>query len=331
MNHTILIRYGELALKGNNREYFEKKLVDNIKKAIKTIEITSLMIERERGRIILKLNHDKKNNEAREQIIKILSSISGISSFSFAYECEYDQEDEKNFENLTKCFDENLLSSIKEKIKHAEKSKKQLKFRATASRLVKTGINSRELQQEFGSHIWTMTEGNLKVDLKNFDFQIEAEIIKKAYVFSSYDHYIGKAGLPLGTQGTVLALFFPDELEKCAKSAIELMRRGTIPIMIALKDSEESEKFQKAVNDISINAPGFEIKAIFADTDIIKFANEFAETRDIRTISVPDTIENIKTYETSLLVLRPLIIDREMIKQEMFVSEYTLTQDENIH
>src|SRR3989338_1940033 len=347
MNRTILIRYGELALKGNNREYFEKKLVDNIKKAMKTIGNIHIIVARERGRIILKISYDQaydeRQNQIKEQIIKLLSMISGISSFSFAYECDYNIEDndvgednvgennagednvgennagednvekdntdendmednaddntdnEKLFKNLTNCFDENLLSIIKEKISDAEKSKKQLRFRATATRLVKTGINSHELQQKLGSHVWTATEGKLKVDLKNFDFQIEAEILKKAYIFSSYDHYIGKAGLPLGTQGTALALFFSDKIECCARAATELMRRGTIPILITSpitsQDSKKSE-FKKALENIKANAPGFDIKTIPTEKNILEFANEFAETRDIRAISVPDTIEN---------------------------------------
>lgn len=338
MTYIILIRYGELALKGNNREYFEKKLGDNVKKAVKSAYLDG-SVERVRGRIILKVNKESKkenqsetenrtkNLQIKKQITQVLSNVSGITSFSFAYECDYNlEDDEKNFQNITRKFDEHLLESIKRKIKEKNQNKEEpkipFKFRATATRLVKTGMDSRELQQKLGSHIWTKMEGNLKVDLQDYDFQIEVEILKKAYIFSSYDHYKGKAGLPLGTQGSILCLFFPGKTEKCAKAAVELMRRGTIPIMIASntvsEDSkEDSKEIQKALDEIHINAPGFNIKLITTDQDILEFANNFAESRDIRAISVPDTVEDIKTYKTNLLVLRPLIVNREKIKSEI--------------
>ena len=46
---VVLVRYGELGLKGHNRSVFEKALVDNIKRAVKPI--SKVEVKRTRGRI----------------------------------------------------------------------------------------------------------------------------------------------------------------------------------------------------------------------------------------------------------------------------------------
>lgn len=38
MERVILLRFSEIFLKGNNRKFFEKKLIDNIKETLKSYE-----------------------------------------------------------------------------------------------------------------------------------------------------------------------------------------------------------------------------------------------------------------------------------------------------
>ena len=71
----ILIRYGEIALKGKvTRRYFENALVKNIKSALKTENI-SHTIGREWGRIYV---FTSQINES----IDVLQRIFGVTSFS---------------------------------------------------------------------------------------------------------------------------------------------------------------------------------------------------------------------------------------------------------
>ncbi len=53
-----IIHYAEIALKGGNRAFFEGKLVENIKQALKSQQYDS--VKRLYGRILVKLN--KKSN-----------------------------------------------------------------------------------------------------------------------------------------------------------------------------------------------------------------------------------------------------------------------------
>ena len=48
MENVLLIRYGEVHLKGLNRPYFERKLIERIKLALSGLNAT---VKREQGRI----------------------------------------------------------------------------------------------------------------------------------------------------------------------------------------------------------------------------------------------------------------------------------------
>ena len=81
-NH-ILIRYGELSLKGKNRNNFIKALYDNVRKALKAFP--TLEFEKQHDRMYIYL-HD----EDSKQVSDILAKVFGISSFSLAIKVEPD-------------------------------------------------------------------------------------------------------------------------------------------------------------------------------------------------------------------------------------------------
>ena len=83
MKKVILIRYGEIFLKGANRGFFEKTLVDNIKKALdgKNYKLTKYS-----ARYIIS-DFDESLTEWFEDKI---SCIFGVHSFSLAYEIDTD-------------------------------------------------------------------------------------------------------------------------------------------------------------------------------------------------------------------------------------------------
>ena len=82
----ILIRYGELSLKGKNRNTFIKQLHENIKKATKGFP--TLEIERQHDRMYIYL-HDEDANQVKDVIAKVF----GISSFSFAIKTNSDMDE----------------------------------------------------------------------------------------------------------------------------------------------------------------------------------------------------------------------------------------------
>ena len=51
MGKGILVKYGEIAIKGNNRAIFENVLIKNIKHALR--DLGKLWIEKEQGRLFI--------------------------------------------------------------------------------------------------------------------------------------------------------------------------------------------------------------------------------------------------------------------------------------
>ena len=84
----ILIRYGELSLKGKNRNNFIKQLYDNVRKACSCFP--SLEFEKQHDRMYIYL-HD----EQPEQVCEVVSKVFGISSLSLAVKVQPDIEEIK--------------------------------------------------------------------------------------------------------------------------------------------------------------------------------------------------------------------------------------------
>src|SRR5690606_16255894 len=82
----ILIRYGELSLKGRNRNHFVRKLRTNIKNALSDLESVQLRAERDRMFLIAEDETDMK------EAIERLPHIFGIQSFSPVAMCDADLE-----------------------------------------------------------------------------------------------------------------------------------------------------------------------------------------------------------------------------------------------
>ena len=81
----ILIRYGELALKGKNRKHFIRILKENIKAKLK--DFTQIKIKDERDFMYILLN-----GEEPHEIIERCKNVFGIHSISLAMKVENEVE-----------------------------------------------------------------------------------------------------------------------------------------------------------------------------------------------------------------------------------------------
>ena len=75
MNNLLLVRYGEIALKGKNRPFFEKKLLRNIQDALQGLEPFEVLFQR--GRYFIKINAENLLPAQRK-----LQRVFGIVSIS---------------------------------------------------------------------------------------------------------------------------------------------------------------------------------------------------------------------------------------------------------
>ena len=73
----VVVHYHEIALKGNNRDFFESVLVDNLKKSINKEDV--IAIERRYGRVLVFLSEKANEDSVRERV----KDVFGVANFSF--------------------------------------------------------------------------------------------------------------------------------------------------------------------------------------------------------------------------------------------------------
>jgi thiamine biosynthesis protein ThiI len=84
MEKVMLLRYGEIFLKGRNRPFFEKVLLKNIKKALEDFE--DIKVIRAQGRFYV------ENYSDEMAVVQALTRVFGLVSISPAYKIEKDYE-----------------------------------------------------------------------------------------------------------------------------------------------------------------------------------------------------------------------------------------------
>ena len=69
MPKIIIVHYGEIGLKGKNRSFFERKLVDNIKRALRGTGYTR--VRRISGRLLVELDENADLDEIQRRLPKV--------------------------------------------------------------------------------------------------------------------------------------------------------------------------------------------------------------------------------------------------------------------
>ncbi len=178
--NVIILRYGELHLKGNNRAFFENALLKNIKQSLKDF---SFELKKISGRYVISNYNENDYN----LIIEKLKKIFGLVSVSPAFELSTDKE-----EIITKCMEiaKELTGSFRISTKRADK---------------KFPVKSDEFSAFIGE-IFLNANSNLKVNLHNPDTNIIIEIREngKTYILTKIIYAHG--GMPVGTAGKGLLM-----------------------------------------------------------------------------------------------------------------------------
>jgi len=183
VDKILSISYGELALKGLNRRYFEDQLISNIKRAIKDLGYEK--IYKEQGKLYIEANEDDF-----PQMINRLKKVFGLVNISPCIRTE------KNIEDIEKA----AIEIMKEKTKNqAIKT-----FKVESKRADKTfPIKSPGLSRKIGGVI-LKNFSDLTVDVHKPDTFLYIDIKQKAYIYT--ERIKGYGGLPVGTNGKALLL-----------------------------------------------------------------------------------------------------------------------------
>lgn len=204
MYDHILIRYGELALKGKNQKHFLKTLVRNVRNQIKLDTGEACEIKDIHGRIILPLN-----GKEPEYFYPSLDRVFGLASYSPVRFTELSEDD--------------IIQTAVEEMKRFSNQEKT--FRVTVKRANKRfPIRSMDMQLLVAERILDEVPG-LEGDLRNYDIELNIDIrFDQAYVY--VDKFKGLGGLPLGTGGRAVALLSGGIDSPVAMWSI--MRRGVV-------------------------------------------------------------------------------------------------------
>lgn len=210
----LVIRYGELALKARyTRRRFETVLKKNISLALDK-ESIPYTINSEWGRIYVETDYI-------ENSIPVLKKIFGITSFSPAIRTISTIKDISN-----------LVVKLSEELLDREK-----KFALRVTRTGKHKFSSKDIAVYVGEEIRKNIQAS--VDLTNPDIELFIEI-RDRYTYIFTDRITGPGGLPLGTQGTVIA-----HIDKpiALLAALYIMKRGCKTIFYNKYRKDFLEKF----------------------------------------------------------------------------------------
>ncbi len=186
MKKVLLIKYGEIALRGNNRYIFEDNIIASIKKRIKNLN-NKYRISKEQGRLLLE---SIEGDIDYEKVIPPLTKIFGIIGISPCIKSK--NQDIENIKLLA-------LSYIKEEYKD-----KSLSFKIVTKRANKKyPLESNEISSQVGEFILNNLK-NLTVDVHNPDLKLNIELRNDLYIYSTTIK--GCGGLPIPTTGKALLL-----------------------------------------------------------------------------------------------------------------------------
>ena len=180
MKEVILIRYGEIHLKGKNRGYFEKVLINNIKNALQSYNCEVNQIA---GRYVVQ-NYEEID---REIIIQRLQQIFGIYSISPATEIDSNISD---IEEYVKTIRLPQNSTFKVEVNRADKL---------------FPFKSYEFASKLGGVILSQNN-TLKVDVHSPEHYVYVDIRESGKTYVYYKVIKCAGGMPVGTGGKGLLL-----------------------------------------------------------------------------------------------------------------------------
>ena len=184
MKEIILIKNGELALKGLNRSNFEDALVKNMRRRLN--KIGNVTIRKAQSTIYVEPQGDDFDFS---EGLECISRIFGIAAFSRACVCE------KTFDDIKTKAVEYLKDSLKD-IKT---------FKVESKRADKNfPLTSPEISRELGG-VLLEAFPHLKVDVHNPERIVYVEVRDYA-AYIRAEQIQGAGGLPVGTAGTASIL-----------------------------------------------------------------------------------------------------------------------------
>ncbi|RRD95067.1 tRNA 4-thiouridine(8) synthase ThiI [Clostridiales bacterium COT073_COT-073] len=180
MRTAFLVKYGEIAIKGKNRNMFINQLRDRIQ--WKLNKIGDFTVSKDQGRLFVECQSE---NIDSEQIIGAIQKVFGI-----LYVGEVKVYDKGDYAELA--------GHIKEYVRH-NFERKDFTFKIEVKRADKSfPYNSMEIASKLGAELLAEFP-ELKVDVHQPQEKIYVELRANTYIYSKMSEGLG--GLPIGCSG----------------------------------------------------------------------------------------------------------------------------------
>jgi thiazole biosynthesis/tRNA modification protein ThiI len=185
VRNTFIVRCGEVALKGLNKPYFERMLVDRIKRALKKHD--GVEVKRNEGLIFVRASKELDS----DLIVGDISRVFGVASISPAVETSSNMDD--------------IGDTAVAYMLHLIEKKGIKTFKVDAKRADKNfPVKSPDIARQIGAKVLIGCKV-LKVDVHNPDCLLFIDVRKdKSYIYEQ--KISGFGGLPLGTNGKGMVL-----------------------------------------------------------------------------------------------------------------------------
>ncbi|MEJ7540506.1 tRNA uracil 4-sulfurtransferase ThiI [Staphylococcus intermedius] len=222
----ILVRYGELTLKGGNRKTFVSQLRSNVKRAL--MPLKGYEVKANRDRMYIQLTPEADIEEMMTRISKVFGvhSISPVLKLEKSMEAVYDH---------ARLFAQDYAAGDSFKIE-VKRSDKTFEYETFA------------IQRMVGGEVLKSNE-SLHVDVRQPDHEIKVEVrLDAIYMYDRIVPAIG--GLPVGTGGKTLLMLSGGIDSPVA--GMEVMRRGvTIEAIHFHSPPFTSEKAKEKVIELT--------------------------------------------------------------------------------
>lgn len=240
--NQILVRFGDLTLKGKNQNMFLKKLFNLMKEKLEGLNIE---IENRHDRVYIHLK-----DENVDEVIKRLNYVSGISSYSFVVKCDSFDIDDIKIKSL---------ELMKETIKQ------ETKFKVDTRRADKNfPMHSMDVTKEVSSYV-LKNDPLLKVDVHNPEAILHIEIRNTGvYLFIGSEKALG--GYPVGIAGKGL-LMLSGGIDSPVAGVLAMKQGVEIECIhfesTPLTSIESAQKVVDLVKKMALYAPHNKIKIHF--------------------------------------------------------------------
>lgn len=185
MKEIILIKYGEIILKGGNRPRFEKILIQNIANTIRNIAETRITIAQ------ATIYVDVEDADKIDVVCERLKKVFGIVTIVRARVCE----------KTVEAIEAAALEYCRGDLQPGKK------FKVEAKRSDKSfPLNSVQLSMEVGGFLDDAVPGMI-VDVHNPEVTVQIEVRDNdAFVYCRQNRIKGQGGMPIGTGGKATLL-----------------------------------------------------------------------------------------------------------------------------